>query len=377
MAVVGRAAVFHGPRQPFEIRELPVPEVEPGGLLVRVTSAGVCGSDLHFWRGDTQVYAVGGPGPVILGHECTGVVHTLGPGVSTDSLGRPLKEGDRVVFAYFFPCHRCYQCTRGDLANCPNRMRYRKVLELHPYCTGGFADYYYLMPGHYVFKVPDELPEEMVTPVNCALAQVTYGLQEGGVRFGDAVVVQGAGGLGLYACAVAREMGASRVIAIDGVPERLNLARQCGADEVVDLNEYPTPEARIERVRQLTEGRGADVVVEVVGFPSVIPEGLRMLRQGGSYVEIGNISRGSHFTVDASMLLNLGVRWVSMLHYHPRVLPSALDFLVRTRGKYALDRVVSHKFPLERITEAFERAEWLGRQKEVGVTRAIITMTGG
>lgn len=377
MSPVGRAAVFHAPRQPFEIRELPTPELEPGGVLVRVTSASICGSDLHFWRGDAPVYAVGAPGPVILGHECTGVVHSLGPGVTTDSLGRPLREGDRVVFTYFFPCHRCYWCTRGDIVNCPNRMRYRKVLELFPYCTGGFADYYYLMPGHYLYKVPDELPEEMVTPVNCALAQVIYGLQQGGVSLDDTVVVQGAGGLGLYACAVAKEMGAGCVIAIDGVPQRLELARRCGADETVDLNEYPSPEARVERVRALTEGRGADLVIELVGFPEAIPEGLQMLRQGGTFVEIGNISRGSSVTLDPSFLVRYGVRWVSCLHYHPRVLPQALDFLVRTRGKYALDRIVSHRFPLERITEAFQTAEWLGRQKEVGVTRAIIRTAEG
>jgi Threonine dehydrogenase and related Zn-dependent dehydrogenases len=255
-------------------------------------------------------------------------------------------------------------------------MRYRKVLALFPYCTGGFSDFYYLMPGHFVFKVQDDLPEEMLTPVNCALAQVAYGLQRGGAGFGDTVVVQGAGGLGLYACAVAKEMGATRVIAIDGVPPRLELALQCGADEVIDLGEHTTPEARVERVRQLTEGRRADVVIEVVGVPGAIPEGLRMVRRGGTYVEIGNISQGSDVTVDASELIKAGVQWVSTLHYHPRVLPACLDFLVQARGRYALDRIVSHQYPLERISDAFQEAEWYGRQREAGVTRAIITMDG-
>ena len=370
--VMGKAAVFVEPYH-FEMTELPPVPVGPGGIRVKITSGGICGSDLHFWRGEMEPIVNGRPGPVILGHEMSGVVDTLGPDVSTDSMGRPLKEGDRVVFTYFFPCRRCYNCLRGELNHCPDRFRFRASIEEFPYCNGGFADYYYLFPGHFVFKVPDELPDAAAAAANCAASQVVYGLQISGMRMGDSVVIQGAGGLGINAAAAAKEMGAARVIAIDGVSSRLELAKRCGADETVDIREYETPESRVERVKALTEGRGADVVMEVVGYPQVLPEGIQMVRRGGAYVEIGNIWPDSNVTLDISKVLWGQVRIIPATHYDPYILPVTLDFLTRTRDKYPLTDVMSHSFPLERIGEAFEQAEWAGKGDEANITRAFVT----
>ena len=357
----------------FEMTELPTPPVEPGGLLVKITSAGICGSDLHYWRGEMKPMVKGQPGPVILGHEMTGVVDTLGDGVTTDSLGRPLKEGDRVAYTYFMPCRRCYNCLRREFNHCPDRFRFRASIEEYPYCSGGFAEYFYLNPGHFVFKVPEELPDEAVTAANCAVCQAVYGIQVSGMRMGDNVVIQGAGGLGVNATAVAKETGAGQVITIDGLSKRLEMARQCGADHTIDINEYTTPESRIERVKELTEGRGADVVVEMVGYPQVVPEGLAMLRLGGTFVEIGNIWANSNVTLDVSKILFGATRIVPAVHYDPYILPVALDFLVRTKDRYPLTEMMSHKFPLEKIDEAFEQAEWAGKSEETLITRALLT----
>ncbi|HUG36101.1 MAG TPA: alcohol dehydrogenase catalytic domain-containing protein, partial [Candidatus Limnocylindrales bacterium] len=106
MAATARAAVFFGPGKPFELREVPIPEVEPEGVLIKVTVANICGSDLHFWRGDAPLRLP--EDGWIFGHEMTGRVARLGARVKTDSLGRPLKEGDRVAYTYFYPCGRCY-----------------------------------------------------------------------------------------------------------------------------------------------------------------------------------------------------------------------------------------------------------------------------
>jgi threonine dehydrogenase-like Zn-dependent dehydrogenase len=243
-----------------------------------------------------------------------------------------------------------------------------------PGFTGAYAEYYYLRPGHFVYKVPDELPDELVAPVNCALSQVIFGLNQSGLRFGDTIVIQGAGGLGVNAAAVAREMGAERVIVIDAVPERLALAKQFGADDVISLQELPEPMARIGKVMELTKGRGADVVAEFVGLPAAIPEGLAMTRQGGTYLEIGNISIGQTTTFDPALQLVFGSKKiVGVVMYEPWVIPAALDFLARNRSKYALDQVVSHKFPLEQIDEAFQQAEWQGREgDQTKIRRAII-----
>src|SRR5205085_2106193 len=168
--------------------------------LVRVTLAGVCGSDLHIWRGELP-----GRYHAVAGHEMTGRVSQLGANIRTDMRVEPLAVGDRIAYAYFYPCRRCYVCLRGELAACPNQTPAVELGE-PPYFTGAYSEYYYLRPGHWVFKVPDQLSDELVAPVNCALSQVIFALHRGGLRFGDSVVLQGAGGLGLYAAAVAREM---------------------------------------------------------------------------------------------------------------------------------------------------------------------------
>ena len=113
----GKAAVFLGPGKGYQIEEFPVPDPEPDGIVIKVSMAGICGSDLHFWRGDSPIFAL--MVNQVVGHEMTGRVHKLGASISTDSLGRPLKEGDRVCYAYFYPCNRCYQCNKGEFSACP------------------------------------------------------------------------------------------------------------------------------------------------------------------------------------------------------------------------------------------------------------------
>ena len=368
----GLTSVFLEPGKPFELEMLPTPEVEPGGILIKNTDAVICGSDLHVWRGD-------GDGPPIskrrlFGHEFTGVVHSLGDGIETDSLRRPLKEGDRVAFPFFFPCNRCYHCIRGEHHACTFRGRNNHVgLDAYPYCDGGMAEYFYLRPGHYSYKVPDELPTDAVPPVNCALSQVLFGLERVGITFGDTVVVQGAGGLGIYATAVAAERGASQIIVIDGQQNRLDRAMNCGATSTISMAEYPTAESRVDRVRELTHGIGADIVVEVVGIAEAAYEGLNMVRINGSYLDIGNIGGGS-LTIPAGKIIGNQTKWVGTAHYNPWIIEAALQFLVKTKDKYQLMDVVSDKFALENINEAFEFAEWQGKEAGTKAQRVALTM---
>jgi len=367
----GKAALYRGLDEGFTVEELPAPEVEPGGVLVRVTAASICGSDLHYWRGDSPI-----PKerlPRIMGHEFCGRVHTLGKGVTTDSMRRPLKEGDRVAFPFFFPCMRCYHCLRGEHGICQYRMR-RNIIrsfQEYPYCDGGFAQYFYLQPNHWLFKVPDELSDDAVAPVNCAMAQVLYALNKVSIRTGDTVVVQGAGGLGIYAAAIAADRGASQVISIDGQKPRLELARQCGATDTVDISQLTKPEERIQRVKELTGGIGADIVVEVVGVHQVVHEGMAMARKGGTYITIGNLTPGQ-VQLDWSGIIGNQLTIVGVQHYNPWVIGAALDLLVRTRERFALTKLVSHRSPLEKINDAFRAAEWVGRKGGTQVTRAIV-----
>ena len=221
---------------------------------------------------------------------------------------------------------------RGEHHACPHRHRKSQQFTLneYAYCDGGYAEYYYLPPGHYVFTVPDVLPDDAIPPVNCALCQVLHGLEYSEMKFGDTVVIQGAGGLGIYAAAIAAEKGASRVIAIDKQTPRLAMARNCGATDVIDMNELPTPESRVQRVKDLTDGRGADVVMEVVGIAAATLEGLDMVRFNGTFVDIGNIVPAP-ITLPATKVITQQIKWKGLMHYNPWIMPAALDFLVRTR----------------------------------------------
>jgi len=170
-------------------------------------------------------------------------------------------------------------------------------------------------------------------------------------------------------------MGADTVIVIDRLPERLALARAFGADHTLSTAELTTAERRVEAVKELTGGFGADVVADFVGYPDVIPEGLRMLRGGGCYLEVGSIAPGNVFSYDATALVRGNARLVATSNYSPWALEQALAFLRRNLRRFPFERVVSHVFPLERISEAFAHADWAQRGGDPGgVSRAAISM---
>lgn len=353
----GRIAQFEAPGQPFAIETVSLPDVKPGEILIKVHRTNICGSDLHAWHGTFKTGGLGGQLPTVLGHEMVGSVEVLGDGVTADSNGKALEHGTRVVFPYFFACHRCRNCLEGRRISCQNlTMAMLGRADEPPYFVGGYGDYFLLPADAVVYTVPDSISDELASGANCALSQVMYGLERVNQRFGEDVVVQGAGALGLYAVAVAKARGARRVIAIDGVPERLKLAKAFGADEVIDINEVDA-KGRVKMVRTLTDGRGADVVVEVVGHPSAIDEGLKMLGQFGRYVEIGNINFGKTFEFDPSRFVFGNKSMVGVSLYDPVVLSRALIFLEQYHDKLPLDQLATTTYSLDNINEAFIAAE--------------------
>lgn len=353
MSEVNRAALFFEPGKPFEIREFPIPEPSDGGVTLRITRTNICGSELHIWRGDGRFASLKTPKGRIMGHEATGTVHALGKGVTTDWKGSPLTEGDRVAFQYFAPCGTCRNCTRGMSEACPNSFAHAAGgLDEWPYTRGTFCDYRFLHPGQAIFKVPDNVTDTMIVSANCALAQVIKGLDRVQVSMGDRVVIQGCGGLGVYACAVAKERGAEKVIAIDAIPERLALAKAMGADEVINIAETTDARERIGLVKELTDGHGADVVAELVGSAAVINEGLRMLAWGGRYLEIGVFFTGTNFECDPGGLTARNQRIEAVGSYDAASLERAVSFLSRRADDLPLDEVVVD-YPLDDIEQAF------------------------
>ncbi|MCW5829712.1 MAG: zinc-binding dehydrogenase [Deltaproteobacteria bacterium] len=368
----GRAAIFREAQKPMEIREFDAPEPKEGELLVRNLVANICGSDLHIWLGHTPI-GTQLKMDMVLGHEMVSRVVKSGKGRSRDALGRSLKEGDRVVFAYYKPCGHCYACLDGAFHTCEISLNtvFMPVSPQNAF-VGGYADYYLISPKQVVLKVPDELGDDEVAGVNCALSQVIHGLLDADLRFGETVVIQGAGGLGQYATAVAREMGASRVIVIDGIDSRIDMAKKMGADAIIDIRQFPDGQARVKEIKKLTDNWGADLVVEVVGIPDVMPEGVRMMGRRGRYLTMGNVMPRASYKEDPSILVGGNRSILGRSLYPASVLRKALDFLVRAKNRYPFSTVPVH-YPLEKINDAFSDAETFGKSHK-DITRAAIKL---
>src|SRR3954471_21675952 len=239
-----KASVLEQFKAPLVLRDYKIPsQPEPGAALVRTEMAGICGTDVHLWKGELPIRL-----PVILGHETVGRIEKLGEGLERDWSGQPLRIGDRITWNSATSCGKCFYCAeKRQPTRCPERRAYGIGYRCDepPHFLGGYAEYHYLQAGTTIFKLPDDLPTESVIGAGCALITAIHGVERTGIEWQDTVVVQGAGPVGIAALAVAKSAGASRVIVIGGPKHRLEMARRFGADETIDLSEIKTPEARI------------------------------------------------------------------------------------------------------------------------------------
>lgn len=358
--VTGKLAFLRAPKE-VEIQSYGVPEPEDGAILTETVRANVCGSELHIWSGEHPLIEQN-----VLGHEAICRVASLGDGVETDYAGNPISVGDLVVPTYFVTCGKCRYCGTGEFRLCENAYRHwSRPPEESPHFHGTFATHYYIHPDQYFYRVPDGLSEEIAASANCALSQVLCGIDKVGVTWDDTVVIQGAGGLGLNAVAVANERGATTIV-VDGVDARLEQARNFGADHVVDLREDATVEQRTDRVQELTDGYGADVAIEVTGVPSAFSEGIHLLREGGRYLEMGNIIPGRETEFDPGTLTRKSIDITSVMRYDPWYLQDALQFLESHESDYPFDQLLDAEFEIDDVDRALTRTE------ERSLTRASI-----
>lgn len=349
----GRVAAVVGPRQ-FEVKQYEVPQPAAGALVLEVQRANVCGSDIHQFHYDSPALR-----EAALGHEFVGRVHALGAGVTHDNAGHPVAVGDRVVPVYYVTCRRCPACLRGDFGMCANSLReWSKNPELAPHFFGGFGTHYHVNEDQYFFVVPDELDDQIVAGANCGLAQMLFALDRTRLAAGSTLVVQGAGGLGLYAVAVAKERGAT-VIVIDGVPERIGLAERFGADHVIDMAVHPTGQDRLDRVLELTGGLGADVVLEVTGVSAAFTESVALARVGGEVVSVGNLNVGEGFEIAISpgIITRKNLRVQGVLRYDPWYLHRALEFLLRTHERFPFEALTKDAHSFDDLADAIRDGE--------------------
>lgn len=373
-----RAAMLVAPRR-YELVEFPVPEPEPGAVLVRNELSGICGTDKHTYEGYVSQYTGAAkpsstPFPIIQGHENVGTVAALG-GRVLDFDGQELAVGDRVVVSPNLVCGSCFSCTHDlPYTLCENIRDYGNTISAAepPHLFGGWAQYLYALPGSKIFRVPDDLPSEVA--VLAEVLAVTIGLDRAkqfgaypseGFQVDDTVVVFGTGPLGLCHVAKARILGAGTIIAVDLASPRLDFARRLGADIAVNRSEASAADL-LQLVRDRTRGRGADVVVECAGVPAAVPESLDLLRAGGTYIEVGNFSDLGTVEISPNRhLCSKGIRMIGIPGQEAGAYGPSMRQMARTLHEYPWQEFVSHRFPLDRAEEAVLTSIDAGSRKVV------------
>lgn len=353
VARTGRLAVYESPNKPFEIKELPLRDPRPGEVLVKIRMSTICRSDIHSYLGHRP-----NPCPGVLGHEIIGDIVTLGAGVTRDMRGTPIAIGDRITWSeYFIPGTNYYTEVLDLPQKSPGVDKYgHMAVGTDPHHHGGFGEYCYVLPQSWILKLPADLTDEEATPINCGVATMICVTERAEIRMGDAVVVQGLGLLGLYGAAIAKARGARLVIGLDTVAARRTLGLRFGVDHALDPKSMSEAEL-VKQVRSLCQPEGADAVIEVCGYPEVIPAGLQFLRNGGRYVLGGVVNPDSFVNIDVNQILRKLVTLRGVHNYHPRNLIEALDFVHANRKRFPFHDLVDGKYRLDEVGKAMKDAE--------------------
>lgn len=357
-----RAAILVAPGEPLEVRSIRTPRPKAGEVLVKVIACGLCHSDLHVMAGKIPF-----PTPAVLGHEVSGTVVELGQ----DTLHSGLSVGDQVCGAFLMPCGQCPECARGRDDLCApffhfNRLKGQlfdgasRLADLDgsviaQYSMGGLAEYC-VIPVTAVAKMTEGLDPVAASILGCA-AMTAYGAVRHGanLQYGETVAIIGIGGVGSNIVAVAREMGARKIIAIDVDDEKLAAAERLGASEVINSRNV---EARA-RVFEITHGRGVDVAIEALGFPATFEQALTLLADGGRMVPIGLAAGTATAAVEINRLVRRGQQICGSYGARTRTdLPTVID--LAARGLLDYRGVVSLRVSLGQAEHTYRMLEQRG-----------------
>lgn len=347
MSLRGTAAVLDRPNGTFTIESFDVPDPAPGGLTVRQELCGICATDAYMYRGHLPNVTY----PLVLGHETVGVVERLGADVTEDSTGRAIAVGDRVYVAPGISCRTCLYCAvYRQPTLCLKRRGYgfRPVKDQPPHAQGGFSQYLNIIPGSTILKMATDAQTAVVLePLTIGIHQV----ERAAIPFGATVVVQGAGAIGILTLAAAKEAGALRVIVVGAPQTRLDLAKEYGADVTVNIEQFPDAAERIRAVKAETPGGfGADVVFECAGVPAAIPEGLDMLRRGGTFVEAGHYT--DHGDISINPFRHLVHKQITLVGaWAADTAHFVTGRSLIEAGKYRFADLISHTVPLSRLAD--------------------------
>lgn len=340
----------------IEVKEYPIPALEDNDILVKVEGCGVCGTDVHEWKGDPF-----GLMPVVLGHEGTGEVVALGKNITCDTAGNPLKVGDKLVTSVI-SCGECYIC-RMQPAN-TNLCDKQGVFGLISHSdsnplTGWFATHLLIRgKGATYFRVNDlTLDERMLLELACVCVHALKRANGTGLlNFNSRVLIQGLGPVGLMMAAVLRCAGINHIIAIDGTPKRLEMAQRLGVKTTINFREADTLEKRVAIVKEAANGVGADFAFQCTGAPAAAKDIYEYIRRGGGLCEMGFFVNNGTYEINPHFAMcNKEINVVGSWDYSAEDYPTTMAFLRQAREmNVPICDLITHRFPLDKLNEAME-----------------------
>ncbi|MBQ9736407.1 MAG: zinc-binding dehydrogenase [Clostridia bacterium] len=353
---MAKVAMLTSPKN-IEIKEFPIPTVlEDDDILVKVEGCGVCGTDVHEWKGDPF-----GLIPVVLGHEGTGEIIGLGKNVKFDTAGNPIKIGDKIVTSVI-SCGECQIC-RNHPANtnlCDKQGVFGLIghNDANP-LNGWFATHLLIRAKGATYFVVNELDlkERMILELACVCVHALKRANGTGLmNFNSKVLIQGLGPVGLVMISVLRAAGINHIIAVDGAPMRLEMAKKLGAKTVINFREAQTLDERVAIVKGVTAGMGADFAFQCTGAPPAAADIYSYIRRGGGLCEMGFFVNNGEYSVNPHFAMcNKEINIVGSWDYSADDYPTTVAFLKQAREmNIPIKDLITHTYPLDKLNEAME-----------------------
>lgn len=354
---MAEALVFHEVEKPFTIEKVSLPTPKSNEVLVKIAYTTICTSDLHTYYGRRT-----SPSPSILGHEIIGYVISLGAAITTDYNGKNLQVGNLVTWSIYAHDQNETMAKKGFPQKSRSLFKYghQQVAPDKP-LSGGFATHCLLREGTAIFKLSEQLTFKELAPLNCTHATIAGAIRLAGDLNNKNVLVTGVGMLGLSACAMAKESGASNVYAMDRDVDRLNVAKTFGVNQTIEAHL-----AVNDITKQLGTDQGIDVVIDTTGVPSVMEKSLSLLGIGGVAVWVGAVYSQRETQVNAEMIVRNLLTIKGLHNYRPQDLVTAIVFLEKNHKKYPFETLVNKDFLLNELDTAFNEAHKGGHYR-VGV----------
>lgn len=348
-----KVAMLVAPKK-VEMQEFEIPSIGDDEMIVKVEGCGICGTDVHEYKGDPFGYC-----PVVLGHEGSGEIVAIGKNIAKDTAGKPVKIGDKIVTSVI-KCGTCPNCMRyPERVNlCNNLGVYGLIPDDNKHLNGWFADHILVRANSTFFVVNDMTLDErlLLEPATVVVHAYHRAKSTNLLTFNSNILVQGLGPIGLLQLAVLKAAGFNRIIAVDGNEKRLKMAKKMGADIVIDFTKFTTIEERVAEVEKYCDGIGADFVFQCTGSPRAAADAYKYVRRGGGMCELGFFVNNGECTMNPHFdLCNKEITLVGSWVYSAQEYMTTMEFFKRAKSMgIPFEELVTHKFPLEELSKAME-----------------------